>query len=177
MLRFRGHTHHCKHTQQAQTKLQNSVATLYSCFVGGTIWDRLLHHRSLVITTKEKEELFRACEIQDVSDLDPSLSRLGSLHVPTQTLVESLERINPSRIRFLPSSGEEQTEIIIIRQKQMIHIVNDELKNSFSVFSCLRKPLHPHEVEALNISTMQHCSQLISHLCYILWTTLVTEKI
>merc|ERR1739848_653751 len=125
----------------------------------------------LVITIKEKEELLKACEITDIKDLDPSLFRLASLQVPTQSLVHSLQKVYPSRIRFLTSDGNGKQEFLIIREKQMLYIINDEIKNSFSIFSCLRKPLCSDELDSLQLNAIQQCSQLISHLCYILWSS------
>ena len=163
--------------EKSKDQLQSIISKLYCCFVGGMIWDRLLHHPALKITLKEKDELFQTCSIHDSSDFDPSLSRLHSFHVPDEILIQSLERMNPSRIRFLPSSSEGKTEIIIIREKQLIHIINDHIKNSLFVYSCIRNPINPSESDDLHSSAIQHCSQLISHLCYILWSSLICDKI
>ena len=121
------------------------------------------------------QALLHASAVEDVSDLDPSLSRLHSLQVPMEALIQSLERVYPSRLRRLPSE-DGKTQLAVIREKQMLHIVHDEAKGSFSIYSCLRKPINPKEAEALRACAIEHCSLLVSHLSYHLWASLLQER-
>jgi len=163
-------------TKKATLRLQLIVQSLHNYFVGGLVWDRLVRYPTLTITLTEKEHLMRAAHVEDVSDLDPSLTRLHSLQVPMEALLTSLHRVYPSRIRTLPAE-EGKSELVILREKLMLHLVYDKRKGSFSIYSCLRKPYDSLEGTELQRQATQQCAQLISHLSYFLWSYLLRDTL